>query len=52
MKLQEKILIAAIILLALVSNVRVVGAEDDCGMPTWKVVRAADGVLWCIGEGF
>jgi hypothetical protein len=52
MRWQEKILLAAIVLLAVVSNVRVVGAEDDCGMPTWQVVRAADGVLWCIGEGW
>jgi hypothetical protein len=52
MRKVEVILLAAIVLLAVVSNVRVVEAEDDCARPTWMVQRAADGVLWCIGEGF
>jgi hypothetical protein len=51
MRKAEMILLAAIVLLALVSNVRLAGAEDDCGMPTWIVQPVSGGVL-CIGEGF
>jgi AmiR/NasT family two-component response regulator len=51
MRWQEKLLLASIVMLVAISNIRMAGAEDDCGMPTWIVQPIGAGVL-CIGEGF